>query len=104
MRFLLRLAGLAFLSVAIIMAVLDATRSVAASSLVFTPLAQSWNWASPASLQATRAFLEQQAHPFLWDPVMTSLIALPGWMVFLLLAFLFHALGYVPPPLRRPAA
>ena len=102
MRLLLRLAGLAFLSVAVIMAVLDATRSVAASSLVFTSLGDSWTWASPASLQATRAFLEQRGDPLLWDPVMTSLIGLPGWLVFLLLAFLFHAIGHVPA--RRSAA
>jgi hypothetical protein len=103
-RFLLRLTALALLSVAFVMAVLDATRSVAASALVFTPLADSWAWASPASMAALRSLLEQKLSPFLWSPVTTSLIALPGWLVFLLLAFACHALGSSPRPHDRRAA
>ena len=102
MRLLLRLAGLACLSVAVIMAMLDATRSVAESALVATPLADSWTWASPGSMAATKAFVEDRLSAVLWDPLMTGLLALPGWLVFLLLAFVFHALGQ--PRARRAAA
>ncbi len=102
MRLLLRLAGLAFLSVAVIMATLDATRSVAASSLVLTPLADSWTWAFPGGYAAARAFVEEKMAPVLWDPVLVGLLALPGWLVFLLLAFVFHAIGQ--PRARRVAA
>ena len=102
-RAILRLLSSVALAVAVIMAVLDATRSVAASSLVFTPLGDSWTWASPASLLAMKTFLEQEVHPLLWDPVMTSLTGLPGWLVFCLLAFTVYAMGHTPPPADRAA-
>ena len=42
LRFIFRLAAMVALSISVIMAVIDATRSVAASALVMTPLNASW--------------------------------------------------------------
>ncbi|MDI6025598.1 hypothetical protein QBK99_05190 [Corticibacterium sp. UT-5YL-CI-8] len=94
LRFLFRLLATTALSVATIMAVLDATRSVASSRLVFTPLASSWEAVAPGSFAATGAFIRDKAPDMLWDPVALWVLALPGFVVFLALAFLFYAVGY----------
>lgn len=95
-RFLFRLLALIFLAVAIIMAVLDATRSVAASELVLTPLGTSWYAVSPETLNLAQAVIQRYVLPAVWDPVMIWILTLPGFTVFFALAFLFYAIG------RRP--
>ena len=84
------------LAVAVIMTVLDATRSIAASALVTTPLATSWMAVSQDTLSATQAFVTEKIGPFAWDPVLVQILALPGFVVFAVLAFLLYAVG------RRP--
>lgn len=95
-RFLFRLLASIALAIAVIMAVVDATRTVAASALVLTPLAESWASVFPDSLAAVQEFLADRIHPAAWDPVMTSVLALPGFVVFAALAFILYAIG------RRP--
>ena len=60
-RFLFRLLATISLAVAVIMAVLDATRTVAAGSLVTTPLGTSWLAVSPATLESTQAAVRNLA-------------------------------------------
>ena len=67
-RFLFRFLATVSLAVAVIMAVLDATRTVAAGSLVTTPLGTSWLAVSPATLESAQAAVETWLHPALWDP------------------------------------
>lgn len=94
-RFLFRFLATIALAIAVIMAVLDATRTVAAKQLVVTPLFASWasNW--PSGLDAVRASLEKVA-AFAWDPIATSLLALPGFVIFAALALLLYAIGHQP--------
>lgn len=99
-RYLLRLLAMIALAVAVILAVVDATRSVAESQLVMTPLAQSWSELSPNSIAAFRAWVEAKLHPAVWDPVLAAVVALPGFAVFGLIALLLYALGRRPQ--RRP--
>lgn len=96
MRFLFRLLATISLGVAVIMAVLDATRTVAASQLVTTPLATSWAAVSPDSLSAAEQFVRLELHPMLWDSAIAPLLDLPGFVVFAILAFLLHAIGRKP--------
>lgn len=98
---LLRLVSMVLLAVAVIMAVLDATRSIAASALVMTPLATSWSAASPETLGEVETFVRQRLDPLLWDPVATSILALPGFAVFAGLALLLYAIGRRPERRRR---
>jgi hypothetical protein len=95
-RFLFRLLAVTSLSAAVIMAVLDATRTIAASSLVITPLATSWAAVSPATLQGFEDVLVRKLGPLAWDPVAATLLGLPGFVVFAVFALIFHAIG------RRP--
>jgi hypothetical protein len=101
-RFLFRLLALIALAVATIMAVVDATRSIAASRLVTTPLATSWAATFPDQLalaeQAVRAHLGAAA----WDSYAATVLHWPGFAVFGGLALIFYAIGRRPG--RRPAA
>jgi hypothetical protein len=97
-RFIFRALAMLALAVAVILAVLDATRSIAASFVVTTPLAESWLAASPDSLQWLQAKAELYG---IWAPVLTSVLALPGFAVFAALALLFYAIGRRPVGRRR---
>lgn len=99
LRFLFRLMATVALSVAVIMAVLDVTRTIAASSLVLTPLATSWITVSPNTLSATQSFVIDRIHPLVWDPLIVAILARPGFAVFAVLALLLYAIGRRP---RRP--
>ncbi|MCT8999111.1 hypothetical protein [Chelativorans intermedius] len=92
MRFLLRLLSLFALAVAVVMAVVDATRSIAAAEWAFTPLGASWRAAWPAAYAAAAEALQHL--PLVWDPVVLALLALPGWLVFALLALLLYMGGH----------
>jgi hypothetical protein len=97
-RALFRLLSMIALAVAVIMAVLDATRSIAAETLVLTPLASSWASVSPSTLESLRQSMTQSLPPILWDPIMKTLLAQPGFVIFAALALLLAMIG------RRPAA
>lgn len=96
LRFLFRFLSTISLAIAVVMAVLDATRSVAASALVMTPLGRSWLAVSPETLASAQKFAETALHPLLWDPVVAGILALPGFVVFGLLALILYAIGYRP--------
>jgi hypothetical protein len=95
-RLLFRLLATISLAVAVILSVLDATRSVAASQLVLTPLGDSLKAAAPDALENARAAVEG-SWPFLWDTIAVWLLAAPGPLVFAFLALILYAVG------RRPA-
>lgn len=97
-RFVFRLAAAFALSVAVIMAVLDATRTVAVSRLVMTPLDTSWATASPSTLAATESFVRDRTGPAFWDSFVLPVLNLPGFAIFAVLAFLLYAVGHR----RRP--
>lgn len=90
---LLRLLSMITLAVAVIMAVLDATRSIAAETIVWTPLGESWAAVSPSTLAGLEDAVVQGLPPFVWDPVVTGLLALPGFAVALALSLLLGFAG-----------
>ena len=94
MRIAFRVLALFALAVAVVMAVVDATRTVAAGTFTFTPIGESWQAASPETLARFQAAVESYQLPLLWDPVTTFLLALPGWLVFAVLALVLRAAGH----------
>jgi hypothetical protein len=92
-RFLFRLAASVALAAAVIMAVIDTTRTVAAGRLVTTPLSASVEGVWPGTLETLRAFLTTRVHALVWDPLTTFVAAQPGFAVLGVLAFLLHAVG-----------
>ena len=95
-RSFLRLLSMVALAVAVIMAVLDATRSIAAEALVTTPLATSWAALSPATLAGFEDLVSGNLPAFFWDPVALALLGLPGFVVFAGLALLLSVAGHRP--------
>lgn len=81
------------LAVAVIMAVLDATRSIAAAGLVMTPLGVSWAAISPHSLSGFEALVTANLPGFVWNPVLLWLLSLPGFAVFAVLSLLAALAG-----------
>jgi len=95
-RFIFRVLATLSLAVAVIMAVIDATRSIAGSAWVLTPLAESWQAVSPDSFAAAGDFVRTATLPMLWDPAALAVLSLPGFAVFAGLALMFYLVG------RRP--
>ncbi|MBW8907423.1 MAG: hypothetical protein JF620_00010 [Mesorhizobium sp.] len=94
LRFIFRLAAMVALSIAVIMAVIDTTRSVAASALIMTPLNASWLAVSPDTRAAFETLVRAKASPMVWDGIVAWVLAQPGFAVFAVLAFLLYAIGY----------
>lgn len=103
-RLLFRLLSVISLAIAVIMAVTDATRSIAISHLEPTPLGAYWLQYAPDSLDATCVWLVARAE-WLWDPVLLTFLKSPGFAVFAVLAFILYAIGFKrPDPAGRLAA
>lgn len=88
-----RFIAFIFALVAVIAAVLDITRSIADSSIVMTSLGQDWfNW-SVDTLNFSQAIIQRYVHPYLWDPIIQTVLQWPSWLVFFGLALIFALLG-----------
>ena len=57
--------------------VVDGTRSIAASELSITPLAELLK----SRLPALELMIGRNIHPLLWDPVAVGILRLPAWLV-----------------------
>ena len=79
--FILRLIGSWFLIAAMIALVYDGTKSMGnPDHWVITSFADHWRNLHPGSFEALRVATETSLHPIVWDPVLTSFMALPGWL------------------------
>ncbi len=93
-RFLLRLLAMIVLCVAVIMAVLDGARSVAASVVMLKPLGQSWYETSPETLNLAQALVQRYLLPAIWDPFLIWVLNQPGFAVMAVLSLLLFIAGY----------
>ncbi len=93
MKLLFRLLALILLSIAVICAVVDASRSLAASTLTLTPLLKGWSDFAPASLSWMQVHIQQYLPVFIWDPVMISALTMPVEVILTALAIVFYAIG-----------
>ena len=94
MRMLLRIMGVWLLLLAMVAAVIDATKSLAAGGAwVFTPQGQQWQALSPETLRDAKAAIESSVSPMVWDPIMTTILDAPTWVVFGILGVLLYWLG-----------
>ncbi|MDB5509550.1 MAG: hypothetical protein JWL93_2019 [Hyphomicrobiales bacterium] len=83
-RLLVRLLALLLMAGGFVALVLDGTRSIAAGGLSFTTLGASLAVVFP-NIGGLQAVIERSLHPYVWDPVLTFLLALPACIVFGLL-------------------
>lgn len=89
----LRLLSMILLAVAVIMTVVDATRSIAAESLTWTPLGVSWAAFSPATLVQVQTAMDETLPDALAAPAMSGFLQLPGAAVFAAVALLLAVAG-----------
>ena len=92
-HFLFRAIGMLVLALALIAAVLDLTRSIAASALVMTPAGAMWGSFSPGSLDALADAARTYIHPYVWEPVLTSILSLPAFLLLWLIAMVLLWMG-----------
>jgi hypothetical protein len=81
MRLFLRLVGTWLLGIALILLIIDGTRSLAANAIVITSLGDTWTWLHAQSLEEVRAFLATRFFGPLLDSAVAVTLALPGWLV-----------------------
>lgn len=93
MRLLLRVLGTWLLGVALILLIIDGTRSLGASQLVFTSMADNWTWVHAESLRIVREFFASRFFGLLLEPTLDVILALPGWLVIALPGALLAWLG-----------
>ncbi len=80
---LLRFLAGVFLLVAVIAAVNDVTRSMAAGTRIpSVSTHEHWSKLAPVTLATARNTVQRKAHPTVWDPVLLSVLQLPAWALF----------------------
>jgi hypothetical protein len=84
----LRFLAAVLLLIAVIAAVDDATRSLAANAPVMTSLAEHLTRLAPAMLDSARDAIRRSTHPLVWDAGIGKLLLLPAWSVLGLLGLL----------------
>ncbi len=101
MRFVLRTLGVWLLLLAMVAAVVDATKSLAGGGAwTVTPMGEQWRQLAPQSHDASRAWIITTAGDWLWDPVILSILAAPTWVVFGSLGVLLYWLGQKRKPVE----
>jgi hypothetical protein len=98
-RFLLRTLGLLFLAAAFIFLVYDGTKSIAADTLLYSKVDEIWSLVHTTSLQQLQPSLEKNAPPWLWDPVVTTVLDAPAVVVFGIAGAILILLGRRKKPL-----
>ena len=81
MRLLLRIIGTTLLAAALILLILDGTRSLGENALVITSLGSTWDMVHADSLAQLRAFLGTRFFGPLLDAVISAVLSFPGWAV-----------------------
>lgn len=92
-RFIFRILGFWLFAGAFVALVLDGARSITSGDLIITPMGITWSAVHIGSLNQSQAFIQRGVHPYLWDPVMISILAAPTWLVIGVISLLFIAIG-----------
>jgi hypothetical protein len=98
-RFLFRFVGLWLLAGAFVALIIDGTRSIAASRLILTTVAEAWYTIHAASLQALQSWAERSFPAWVWDPVAVNVLSTPLWVVLAVVGIIFILFGR---PRARP--
>src|SRR4029079_10607015 len=100
MLLLSRILGVCLLLLAMVAAVIDATKSLGVGgACVATPMLDEWTALSRESLAASKAAVVAYTTPYVWDPVLTTIMHAPTWVVCGVLGIALYWLGQN----RKPA-
>jgi hypothetical protein len=92
-RFLFRLIGLVLLAAGFIFLIYDGTRSIAGNMILMTTLESAWNTLLSTGPDKYRSAIDRIGVPWLWDPVIRSVLKQPTWLVLGILGAIFMLLG-----------
>ncbi len=81
MRLVFRLLGTWLIGIALILLVVDGTKSLAANAFVFTSLGEAWRRLHEPSLEGVNAFLDSRFFAELLDVVLQALLTYPAFAV-----------------------
>jgi hypothetical protein len=81
MRLFFRIVGTWLLGMALVLLIIDGTRSLAANGLVISSLGDTWTLLHAQSLEEVRLFLATRFFGPLLEGVIAALLALPAWVV-----------------------
>ena len=98
-RSLFRLIGVIFLAAAFILLMYDGAKSIADSRLYIYKLGQLWTDVHASSMQAAQTKVQSSLPAAVWDPLVTTLLNQPSWLVFGIIGVLFILLGRRRKPL-----
>lgn len=93
LRVLIRFLGLMLLATGFAALVVDGARSIASDTLVLTSLGQTLAGVAPAKYPLLQSAVENRFGHWAWDPLLTTLLALPTWLVACVLGALLFALA-----------
>jgi hypothetical protein len=82
MRLILRILGTWLIGLALILLVVDGTRSLGANALVYASLADLWMQVHPPSLTAVAGFFESRFFADLLDAALKAVLGYPAFAVF----------------------
>jgi hypothetical protein len=98
-RSLFRLIGVIFLAAGFILLMYDGAKSIADSRIYIYKLGQLWTDIHTSSLQAAQAKVQASLPALVWDPVITTVLEQPSWLVLGVIGTLFILLGRRRKPL-----
>jgi len=81
MRLLLRIIGTVLIAFAVILLIIDGTKSLGANGLVYTSLGDAWTQMHVQSLEAVKLFLTSRLFGPILEPVVSAILSFPGWAV-----------------------
>ena len=96
MRLILRIAGTWLIGLALVLLVIDGTKSLGANALVYTSLADLWTQVHPPSLAAVEAFFDSRFFADLLDVALKAVLEYPAFAVFGLPGIVLALLGRAP--------
>ena len=97
-RFLFRFIGLITLALGFIFLVYDGTKSIADQRIYITRVSDVWVSIHESSLTQVRPAVERIS-TWLWDPVLSSVLNAPSWLVLVILGTILMVLGRKKRPL-----
>lgn len=92
LRFLLRFIGFWLVAGGFVALIVDGTRSIAASSVLFTSAGDAWYTLAPENLEHAEAATTAAA-PLLWTKLIAPLLTLPASVLLVLAGLLLLGLG-----------
>lgn len=96
MRLVLRIAGTWLIGLALVLLVVDGTKSLGANGLVFTSLADLWTSVHAPSLDAVRSFFDSRFFAALLDMALKAVLDYPAFAVFGVPGVVLAILGRAP--------